>query len=50
VPIKGGEQFSIRFIVFDEGDHILDSVVLIDNFRWQTKPTQGGPSTVRPGG
>ena len=50
VPITPGELFSIRFIVFDEGDHILDSVALIDNFRWQLKATKGGPSTVRPGG
>ncbi|MFZ4577975.1 MAG: MopE-related protein [Myxococcota bacterium] len=48
-PVTPGETITLRFIVFDEGDHILDSVVLIDAFRWHAKAAAGGPSTVRPG-
>ncbi len=36
---------TLHFIIFDEGDHILDSAALIDNFRWGTSvvttPTTG---------
>jgi hypothetical protein len=49
-PVTPGETITLRFMIFDEGDHILDSVVLIDNFRWQANAATGGPSTVRPGG
>ena len=33
-PVVPGETITLRFIVFDEGDWILDSAVLIDNFKW----------------
>jgi hypothetical protein len=33
-PISGGEEFTIEFMIWDTGDAILDSSVLIDNFRW----------------
>jgi hypothetical protein len=33
-PIGGGEEFTIRFAVWDSGDTRLDSTVLIDNFTW----------------
>jgi hypothetical protein len=33
-PIKGGDEFLIRFSIWDTGDHNLDSTALIDNFRW----------------
>ncbi len=50
-PVEPGETITLRFIVFDEGDHIYDSVVLLDNFRWEVLGSgTGGPSTVRPGG
>jgi hypothetical protein len=45
-PIKGGENLTLRFVIFDESDHILDSAVLIDNFQWAAKATMGGPVTV----
>ena len=50
VPVTSGETITLRFIVFDEGDHILDSVVLLDDFQWEQGAAKGGPSTVRPGG
>ena len=34
-PVRPGEKITLRFIIFDEGDWILDSAVIIDNFRWQ---------------
>jgi hypothetical protein len=33
-PVTSGEDVTLHFIIFDEGDHILDSSVVIDNFRW----------------
>jgi len=33
-PVEGGEQFTIRFAIWDTGDQLLDSTVLVDNFRW----------------
>jgi hypothetical protein len=35
-PVTPGEDVTLHFIIFDEGDHILDSAVLIDNFQWGT--------------
>lgn len=37
-PVTPGETITLTFSVFDKGDHILDSAVLIDNFRWKLKP------------
>jgi hypothetical protein len=33
-PIKGGDDVTIRFAIWDTGDHNLDSSVLIDAFEW----------------
>jgi hypothetical protein len=33
-PVKGGDEFSIRFAIWDTGDQNLDSTVLVDNFEW----------------
>lgn len=33
-PIKGADEFVIRFAIWDTGDHNLDSNVLIDAFEW----------------
>ena len=38
-------HFEDGAIIFDEGDHILDSTVLIDNFRWELDEVTG-PITV----
>ncbi len=45
-PIEPGETFTLSFIVFDEGDGILDSAVNIDNFRWGSASI-GSPVTGR---
>ncbi len=44
-PVVPGEKIRLTFMIFDEGDHILDSTVLLDNFRWQLDPVDG-PVTV----
>ncbi|MBX3189572.1 MAG: choice-of-anchor L domain-containing protein [Labilithrix sp.] len=33
-PVQPGEEFTLEFIIWDTGDAILDSSVLIDNFSW----------------
>ena len=33
-PIAGGEEFTIRFTIWDTGDAAWDSTVLIDEFEW----------------
>ncbi len=37
-PIKGGDTFKIRFAIWDTGDQIYDSTVLVDNFKWIATP------------
>ncbi len=44
-PVAPGEHITLRFIIWDEGDHIYDSTVLLDNFRWLADPVDG-PVTV----
>lgn len=45
-PLTAGEEVDLIFSIHDEGDEILDSAVIIDNFRWQTVPIDG-PGTVK---
>jgi hypothetical protein len=44
-PVTPGEKFELRFVIFDEGDHTLDSAVLLDDFRWQVQSSDSGPVT-----
>lgn len=44
--IVPGEEITIRLAIWDAGDEILDSTVLLDNFRWALTP--GKTETVRP--
>src|SRR5205807_79673 len=44
-PVTPGERVTLRFVIFDEGDHLWDSVVLIDNFQWQLTPAPA-PTTI----
>lgn len=44
-PVAPGEVIDLRYIIFDEGDRIWDSLVLIDNFRWHAEPVSG-PVTI----
>jgi len=44
--IVPGEVFTIRFAIWDMGDEVLDSTVLIDNFKWDVE--EGETGTNRP--
>ncbi len=43
-PVIPGEIITLRFIIWDTTDMYLDSLVLLDNFRWHAEPGTG-PST-----
>ena len=45
-PIQPGETFTLSFIIFDEGDGIMDSAINLDNFRWNST-TLSSPVTAR---
>jgi hypothetical protein len=45
-PATPGQEIELIFSIHDEGDGILDSAVVLDNFRWQTVPIEG-PGTVK---
>lgn len=38
-PVVGGEEVTLRFITWDQGDQLWDSTVLLDNFRWSAEET-----------
>lgn len=44
-PVIPGEIITLTFQIFDEGDDILDSSILLDNFRWDALPVDG-PKTI----
>lgn len=47
VPVKGGRLITMRFVLWDTGDPLLDSTVLIDNFQWSlAAPTSPGTSPI----
>lgn len=33
-PVQGGETFTLELMIWDTGDAVLDSSVLVDNFTW----------------
>ena len=36
--MKGGDEITIRFAMWDTGDTAFDSTTLIDNFQWIATP------------
>jgi hypothetical protein len=46
-PVEPGSTIKLRFAIWDSGDGVLDSTVLIDNFTWDTK---GGDTATEPVG
>ncbi len=48
-PVSPGEDVTLHFVIFDEGDHILDSAALVDNFRWSLKKTSAPVTNPDPG-
>ena len=47
-PVNGGEVFNLDFYLWDTGDHIFDSSVLIDNFKWSCDETTVGTGFAPP--
>jgi len=45
VPVDYLETITLRFIIFDEGDQIYDSAVVLDNFVWSLNAASG-PVTI----
>ena len=45
-PIEPGETFKLDLVIWDTGDGLLDSSVLLDNFKWT--PTKTKVVTERP--
>jgi hypothetical protein len=41
-PIVPGEVFTLDLMIFDVSDHALDSLVILDNFRWSLEPVEVG--------
>lgn len=37
-PIAGGQEFTIRFAIWDTGDTALDSTAVLDDFQWLGEP------------
>ncbi len=37
-PVQPGSQITLRFTIYDSGDGILDSTVLLDSFQWIVDP------------
>jgi hypothetical protein len=33
-PVAAGEEFTLELIIWDTGDGVLDSSILLDNFKW----------------
>jgi hypothetical protein len=40
-PVEGGSVFTLRFAIWDMGDPVLDSSVLIDNFQFTADESTG---------
>ncbi|MET0286022.1 MAG: choice-of-anchor L domain-containing protein [Polyangiales bacterium] len=41
MPVRAGRTFTLRFVLWDSGDPLLDSTVLLDNFRWLNTAPSG---------
>jgi hypothetical protein len=47
-PVTPGSEITIRFAIWDAGDHILDSLVLVDNFTWvESEITKPGTQPIK---
>jgi hypothetical protein len=41
-PVVPGETIELEFVTWDAGDHNVDSLVLLDKFRWNITPSSVG--------
>jgi hypothetical protein len=44
-PVEPGSEIMIRFAIWDSGDPVLDSTVLVDNFKWFLDAATGSTTT-----
>ncbi|MCL2822439.1 MAG: choice-of-anchor L domain-containing protein, partial [Polyangiaceae bacterium] len=44
-PVEPASILKLRFAIWDSGDAMLDSTVLIDNFRWDTETVESIATT-----
>ena len=44
-PIVPGETITLELMVFDVQDHVYDTLILLDNFRWSLSPVTLGTHT-----
>jgi hypothetical protein len=49
VPVQPGKIVTLRFVLWDSADPLLDSTVLIDNFRWSLDSPQLGTRPITSG-
>jgi hypothetical protein len=40
--VKPGEIMKLRIAIWDTSDHVLDSLAVVDGFRWSVDTTQPG--------
>lgn len=40
-PVEGGKEITLTFAIWDQGDGILDSTALIDDFQWSVDAANG---------
>ncbi|MCA2981482.1 MAG: choice-of-anchor L domain-containing protein [Myxococcaceae bacterium] len=45
--VRPGERFDVRIAIWDVGDPILDSVLVLDGFRWLGQPVTPGTTGMR---
>jgi hypothetical protein len=49
VPVPPGKVVSVRFVLWDSGDPLLDSSVVLDNFQWSLEMPQVGTGPISAG-
>jgi hypothetical protein len=49
VPVKPGKIVTLRFVLWDSGDPLLDSTVLLDNFQWSLEAPEIGTRPITAG-
>jgi hypothetical protein len=47
-PAKPGDVIKLAFLIWDSGDGVLDSTVLVDNFEWSVDPATGATTSPAP--
>ncbi|MBN2351707.1 MAG: hypothetical protein JXD23_03985 [Spirochaetales bacterium] len=45
--MNGDSTITVRFAIWDNSDGLLDTLILIDNWRWVTFPVAGANTYVK---